>query len=168
MVIFFLEFKSKPSSISALTLECFICILRKKNSKWTETTIVISDKDFTERLVFNSEMPQINMQICLLHVLRTFGREMTTKKANITPEQRLKLLELLQRITCAKTEAEYIEKQSKLNQFGRSVETYFNQNWPPIRQEWCEAYKRPTLSQTILLIMMLPRLSPGLCLKHFP
>ena len=38
----------------------------------------------TERNVIISEMPHICLQICLFHVLRTFGREITPDKMGIS------------------------------------------------------------------------------------
>ena len=128
------------------TLRKMVQIFKEQNEKWTETRIVISDKDFTERLVFKTEMPEITMQICLFHVLRSFAREITTEKSNITSEQKKRLLEILQQIAYAQTENEYNAKHEQLKEFGRSVEIYFDQNWHPIREEWCETYKRQSFN----------------------
>ena len=44
----------------------------------------MTDKDMTERVMIKLEIPQASLQICLFHVLRTFGREITINKMGIT------------------------------------------------------------------------------------
>ena len=50
--------------------------------------VVISDTDMTEKNVMKSEMPEIHLQICLFHILRTFGREITPEKMGITSSEK--------------------------------------------------------------------------------
>lgn len=61
------------------------------NEKWCESKVIISDEDFAERSVFKEKFSLAPMQICLYHVLKNFDREVTTKKRNITEEQKNKL-----------------------------------------------------------------------------
>ena len=39
------------------------------NPNWSHTKVVISDKDFTERSVFEAEFPGASLIICLFHTL---------------------------------------------------------------------------------------------------
>ena len=55
----------------------------------------MTEKDMTERGVFKTEMPQINLEICLFHMLRTFGREVTIEKMGITTGERSTVLDLI-------------------------------------------------------------------------
>ena len=60
-------------------------IFKEKNPRWTEMRVVITDKDMDNK----SELPQVELQICLFHVPRTFGREVTVDKMHpfgLTPE----------------------------------------------------------------------------------
>ena len=77
---FFLLVKEDESSLRDM-----ITVFKKHNPAYVKTGIIITDKDLTERHVFRDEFPNAKLQICLFHVLRTFGREITTTKANITP-----------------------------------------------------------------------------------
>ena len=77
---------------------CKMARIFKKNAKWTDVHVVITDRDMSESTVFKSELPQLELQICLFHVLRTFGREMTVKTMSIMSAQRCTLLDSLQEI----------------------------------------------------------------------
>jgi len=44
----------------------------------------MADKDFTERNVFREELLQSKILICIFHCMRSFSREITTEKMNIT------------------------------------------------------------------------------------
>lgn len=124
----------------------YLLYFQEENPKWADTRIVISDKDMMERTVFKSEMPEISLQICLFHVLRTFSREVTTSKVNINSEERTRILEILQKMAYSRSEDAYIDSYNKLKEFGGAVVRYFESNWHPIRSEWVEAYKKQTLN----------------------
>ena len=49
---------------------------------------MITDKYLADISVFMTELPQIDLQICLFHVLRTFSRECTAEKLGITAAER--------------------------------------------------------------------------------
>ena len=99
-----------------------------------------------ERTVFKSEMPEVSLQICLYHVLRTFSREVTTSKANINSEERTRILEHLQKMAYSKSEEAYMDTYNELKEFGGAVFRYFDTNWHPIRYEWVETYKSQTMN----------------------
>ena len=85
---------------------------KEHNDSWGNIQVVMTDKDMTERGVFKSKMPQINLEIYLFHVLRAFGRKVSTEKIKITPGERSTVLDLVQEITYARDEASYDEKYS--------------------------------------------------------
>ena len=57
---------------------------KENNPFWHKIQVCITDKDMVERNVFKSEMPQVEMQICLFHVLKIFSREVTRDKMGVT------------------------------------------------------------------------------------
>lgn len=128
------------------TIRDMVQIFKTNNPNWTKTETIITDKDFGERAVFKAEMPGVKLQICLFHVLRTFSREVTTAKANITPEERTRLLELLEKITYASDESEYDRLHKELQVFGGTVQRYFDTNWHTIKEEWVQAFKQRTFT----------------------
>ena len=58
------------------------------NPSWSKVGVVITDKDFTERAVFNEQFPEASLHICLFHALRSFHREVTCDKLGIRPGER--------------------------------------------------------------------------------
>ena len=88
------------------------------NPQWEHTKVVISDKDFTERAVFQKEFPNAALHICLFHVLRTFRREVTTDKMSIRPGERDHVLEIISNLAYSRLESEYNEYYQALIQSG--------------------------------------------------
>lgn len=68
------------------------------NPRWTETKVVMSDKDFNERSVFRKEFPEAALHICLFHTLRSFRREVTTEKMSIRLGERDHALEIITKL----------------------------------------------------------------------
>ena len=93
------------------SIPTMISIFKEQNPSWKETKVALTDKDMVERRVLKSEMPQIFLLHCLFHVLRTFKREITTEKMEITSAQRTTVLKVLQRITYSPSEEEYVHKK---------------------------------------------------------
>lgn len=53
-----------------------------------------------ERTAFKSKMPQIELQLCLFHVLKNFEREITTTKRGISEIERKRVLAILKDMAC--------------------------------------------------------------------
>ena len=115
---------------------------KANNPCWSQTGVVITDKDFVERSVFNEEFPDVAMHICLFHALRSMRREISCEKLGIRPGERDRALELLTSLAYATSEEEY-DKHYKtlLETCPQSLLTYYNSNWHAIRHEWVECYK---------------------------
>jgi len=105
----------------------------------------VTDKDMKERNVIKKVFPNAALTICLwLHrpyawtlTLRTFNREITCDKRNITPNERDTVKELIQNIVYCKSEHEYENLYQNLNTVApRNVIEYYNKNWHEIRDEW--------------------------------
>ena len=112
------------------------------NPQWTETKVVMSDKDFNERAVFRRQFPTAALHICLFHTLRSFRREVTTEKLGIRPGERDHALEIITKLAYSKSESEYDEHYQDLLQSGlKTVISYYNSNWHDIRFEWVECFK---------------------------
>ena len=84
------------------------------NPMWVDTKVLMSDKDFNERNVFKKEFPQATLQICLFHTLKSFKREITTEKMSIQPGGRDHVLEIITKLACSKSEAEYDQNYQDL------------------------------------------------------
>ena len=130
------------SSEDKLSLQQMIAKFKENNENWSNIKCVITDKDMTERSIFKAEMTQVAMQICLFHTLRTFGREVTIDKMNITSTQRTESLKMLEKLSYAADEESYTEVYEDFVQKAPvSVVTYFNKNWHTIKREWVRGLK---------------------------
>ena len=124
-----------------------IQLFKKANSKWSSIKVVMTDKDMMERAIIKSEIPQAALQICLFHVLRTFGREITADKMGITSGEKSTVLSHIQEITYSRNEDEYLTKYRSLcDVMPDRVKDYYNSNWHGIRDEWVEGLKYLTMN----------------------
>ena len=80
---------------------------KEKNEAWSKTTVIMSDKDFTERESFSSCFPNAKLLICLYHALGSFRREVTCEKMSISSAERSRVLEIIQSIAYANSEEAY-------------------------------------------------------------
>lgn len=112
------------------------------NSSWEKTKVVLSDKDFTERNVFEKEFPAASLIICLFHTMRSFKREISCEKMGLRSGERDYALELMEKIVYSKSPEEYEQNYQLLEESGldRVIE-YYNKNWLPIKEQWVQCYK---------------------------
>ena len=89
------------------SIQKMIKIFKTWDPQWKDIEVVITDKDMVERSVMKSELPQIHLQICLYHVMRTFSHEVSIEKVGTTSGEKQTVLELLQNITYAIPHSDY-------------------------------------------------------------
>ena len=53
------------------TISGLLDVFKRHNPSWNKIQTVLSDKDFTERGVYQRHYPQASLQLCLFHVLRS-------------------------------------------------------------------------------------------------
>ena len=130
-----------------LTIQKVVEILKNNNDAWVNTNVVMSDKDFVEREAFSNCFPDASLLICLYHTFRSFRREITCEKMGITSAERMRCLEIIQKIAYSKSSAEYEENLLILeNTKLKSVIDYYTENWAPIKQQWVCAFKDETFN----------------------
>lgn len=114
-----------------------LVIFKEFNRHWYKTKVFIGDKDFADRYVYNDHFPDAVLQICLFHVLQIFNREITTVKQKITKQQRIEVLEILQRLCYAQTLHSYNQLYEELCGLKlEHVRSYYDQCWHDIKDEW--------------------------------
>ena len=107
---------------------------KRHNPAWIKTTVIMSDKDFTERQAFAKCFPDSSLLICLYHTLRTFRREITVEKIGITSSERDRALEIMTKIVYSTSEEAYEANVALLKETKwKSVQDYFFDNWQPIK-----------------------------------
>ena len=95
----------------------------------------MADKNVMEREVLAEKTPNVALMICLFHTLRTFCREITTEKMDISAAQKITALEIICKLVNAHNNEEYqkfyqLLKQTKL----KNVIHYFDENWHGIKE----------------------------------
>lgn len=105
-------------------------VFQSNNSAWPNTTVIFSDKDFTERKAFAKYFPHANLRICLFHVLKAFRQEVTMEKMGISALQREACLRIFSELVYAHSESQYSQARKKLQDTKiQSVISYFEDNW---------------------------------------
>ena len=114
---------------------------KKHNSAYCSTRVIMTDKDMNERDVLSEAFPNATLQLCLFHVLRTFGREITVEAMSIRSAERSVALDILQKIAYSSSAETYEANRKLLNDTGfTKVLEYFEANWHPIRHEWVTCF----------------------------
>ncbi|XP_051165308.1 uncharacterized protein LOC127284065 [Leptopilina boulardi] len=98
------------------------------HSTWKNIKCVMSDKDMVEREVIRTCLPHVRLLICVFHTLRTFSREITCSKCEITVQIREKALTILQKMVYSKTDEEYNELYQQIQLLPHSIVNYFDEN----------------------------------------
>jgi zinc finger SWIM domain-containing protein 3 len=111
------------------------------------TRVALTDKDFTERSVLSEIFPSASLHLCLFHTLRTFGREVTTVKMSLRPEQRDTALSMLERLAYSRNEDEY-DRNLKILEGAEMplVLSYYMANWHEERNQWVVGLRSQTLT----------------------
>ena len=110
-----------------------------KNPATRNTRIIMADKDLNERDIIKELLPWAKVLICLFHTLKTFRREITMEKMQVTSEMQVtsvmreNCLKFIEKMSYAKCAAEYDGIYAQfINMAPASVKNYFNTNWHPI------------------------------------
>lgn len=85
-------------SEDANTMTELVEVFKKHNGAWEKVRTIMTDKDFTERMVYGEAFPNACLQLCLFHVLRSIKREVNTEKMSISLDQKNLCLEIIQKI----------------------------------------------------------------------
>lgn len=114
---------------------------KTENPKHDQVRVIVSDKSFANRNIFANEFPQAHHQLCIFHVKQIFEREITKVKRNISKEQRKDILAILHQMVYASSEDIYMRRYQELtNMQCPDVQTYFDQHWHPLREQWVAHY----------------------------
>ena len=124
------------------TVENIVKVFQKHSELWTETKVIMSDKDLVEREAFSKCFSSASLLICLYHTLKCFRRKVTCEKMEITSAERLRCMEIIQLRAYSKTPEDYTKKLEMLkNTKLGSVISYFMENWDSIKDQWVFAFK---------------------------
>ena len=122
-------------------IDKMLSVFKSHNPQWDATKVILTDKDMNERSALQHAFPDVILQLCLFHVLRSFGREVTTSAMAIRASERQLVVDIFQRMAYSHTAEDYSELRRQLHETGLdSVVTYFEANWHPLRAEWANCF----------------------------
>ena len=127
-------------------IEAAVGVFKKFNPSWSETKVVMSDKDFSEREAFTKCFPGASLNICLYHTLRSFRREITCEKMGISSDERYRCLEILTELAYSRSSKEFEKHLQALENTSSSVKEYIEINWVPIKEQWVTCFKDNTMN----------------------
>ena len=85
------------ASEQLVVIEKIVNAFKEHNSAYCSTRVIMTDKDLNERDVLSEAFPNVSLQLCLFHVLHTFGREVTVEAMSIRSAERSVALDVLQK-----------------------------------------------------------------------
>ena len=131
------------TSEDAATLSSMLELFKKHNPQYINTRTVLTDKDLTARLVYKDAMPNVDLQLCLFHVLKSMKREIHCEKLGITSAEKQLCLEIIQKVAYSHSMEEYKQLHTLLLNTGiSSVIEYYQHSWHNICEEWVVGLKR--------------------------
>ena len=129
-----------------VVIEAAVGVFKKFNPSWSDTKVVMSDKDFSEREAFTKCFPGASLNICLYHTLRSFRREITCEKMGISSDERYRCLEILTELAYSRSSKEFEKHLQALENTSSSVKEYIEINWVPIKEQWVTCFKDNTMN----------------------
>ena len=88
-------------------IESAVTIFKRFNHRWTDTKVIMSDKDLLKGMHLKIVFPEASLNTCLYHTLRSFRREITCEKLGITTAERLRCLEVVSKLAYSKSNKEF-------------------------------------------------------------
>ena len=118
----------------AESLEWLVQSFMQRNPNINKTRLVMGE-DSKERDVLKNLLPWTRVLICIFHALKTFRREVTVDRMQITNQTRESCLGVMEKMCYSKSTTEY---DGRYNHFcdvaPGAVRTYFDTEWYPIRE----------------------------------
>lgn len=116
-------------------LQCFKDSLPRETAN--KIINVMTDKDFTERDILRLTFPLIKLNICVFHVLKIFRSEITCEKFKITSNDKILILELIQKLVYSASEKIFSDLVDQIKRRSVRVYDHLKEKWIDIKEEWC-------------------------------
>ena len=127
---------------TATSLRQMLAAFKRLNDSWERTSVIMTDKDMTERSVLAEVFPDATLQLCLFHTLRSFKREFSMEKMGLRAGMRDNVLDILAGMAHASSPTVFDEKYEMLKDLQlQPVVEFFNKNWLGIKHEWATCFK---------------------------
>lgn len=97
----------------------------------------MGDKAAGQRRAVKETFPGVPVLMCLFHTMQTIDREITTRKMQITNDQREKSKDMIIQMLRSYSEEEYSNDLLKFcSEAPEEVFTYFEKNWHRKKDDW--------------------------------
>ena len=119
------------SSEQRTVIDKMLAIFKSHNLSWKNTKIILTDKDMTECKALKYAFPHVTLQLCLFHILRSFGREVTTTATAIHAAERHLVLDIFQKMAYSKSQDNYAQLRQQLHETAAPCGFLFRDELPP-------------------------------------
>ena len=128
-------FYAATTDESAQHLSAIIQGFKQCHPSYSNTKVVIIDKDFTELSVLIEELPNTTILFCQFHVIKCFYKAVSDLE--VPKERRDALRKVLHDMVYSKTMDEYVDYLAEIVRLGNpSFEKYFLDNWNNCTDMW--------------------------------
>lgn len=105
-------------------------IFADENENTSKIDVIMVDKHASNLATFGEMFPNAKIHLCVFHVQQIFSREITTKKRNISENDKKAALKIVNQMIYCKTESEYNDLYSQLDDVASyELMEYFDQYW---------------------------------------
>jgi zinc finger SWIM domain-containing protein 3 len=117
---------------TSLSIQTILQLLKNNNPSLQRTGVFVVDKDFTEISAISHVLPDVQIHICIFHVLKAMKKEMCKR---VPKEQHKEAFSLLHKLVYARSDEVFDTTVDELKEFD-SFYGYLADNWLGSRNEW--------------------------------
>ena len=117
---------------SALNIETMLERLKSHNTSLEKTQVFIVDKDFAEIQAIMKVLPQVQVQLCIFHVLKAMRKEVLKL---VGRESQRDVFAVIHSLVYARSAESFEERWAQLQEYAE-FHNYMNTSWLPIRKQW--------------------------------
>jgi len=117
---------------SALNIEAMLQRLKAHNDSLEKTQVFVVDKDFAEIQAITKVLPQVQVQLCIFHVLKAMRKEVLKLVSRQSQREVFAVIHSLVYARSAETFEQQWEQLREYDEFRQ----YMTSSWLPIRKQW--------------------------------
>ena len=118
-----------------VSLVNFLQIFKKYNPRWKDVKVTLTDKDMTEIVSLNEELPQSTNLLCRFHMLKYFRTKIATYSCS--KETKEQLMQLAKRMVHALSVDDMNQVVAEIESISPLFHEYISKNWLPCKGSWC-------------------------------
>ena len=118
-----------------VSLVNFLQIFKKYNPRWKDVKVTLTDKDMTEIVSLNEELPQSTNLLCRFHMLKYFRTKIATYSC--PKETKEQLMQLAKRMVYALSVDDMNRVVAEIESISPLFHEYLSKNWLSCKGSWC-------------------------------